>query len=73
MPLAVVSDTGAVIYTREDIELGRQVWQSIGGQQLGCVGHEESVERRMPRDVSPLVLPVTIGDSSVSRYQEEIR
>lgn len=40
MPQAVVSDTGVVIYTREDIELGRQVWQSIGGQQLGSIwGH----------------------------------
>ena len=28
------------IYTREDIELGRQVWQSMGGMQLGSIwGH----------------------------------
>jgi mannose-6-phosphate isomerase-like protein (cupin superfamily) len=47
----------------------------VGGQQLESVGHEESVERRLPRDVddrSPRVLPVTIDDSSVPRYQEEM-
>jgi nitric oxide reductase subunit B len=28
------------VYSRADIELGRQVWQSIGGQQLGSIwGH----------------------------------
>jgi nitric oxide reductase subunit B len=40
MPHAVVTDQGDTVYTREDIELGRQVWQSIGGQQLGSIwGH----------------------------------
>jgi len=40
MPQAVVTDSGAKVYTRADIELGRQVWQSIGGQQLGSIwGH----------------------------------
>ena len=32
--------TGSVLYTRADIEQGRQVWQSIGGMQLGSIwGH----------------------------------
>ena len=40
IPSAVVVSTGEVIYTRADIERGRQVWQSIGGQQLGSIwGH----------------------------------
>ncbi len=40
MPESVVTDAGATVYTRADIELGRQVWQSIGGQQLGSIwGH----------------------------------
>lgn len=40
MPEQVVDDAGHVIYTRADIETGRQVWQSIGGQQLGSIwGH----------------------------------
>jgi nitric oxide reductase subunit B len=31
---------GRVVFTRSDIETGRQVWQSIGGQQLGSIwGH----------------------------------
>ena len=40
MPDAVVTTGGDTVYTRADIELGRQVWQSIGGQQLGSIwGH----------------------------------
>ena len=40
MPKAVVTDRGDTVYTRADIEQGRQVWQSIGGQQLGSIwGH----------------------------------
>jgi nitric oxide reductase subunit B len=40
IPAAVVTDTGQVVYTRADIERGRQVWQSTGGQQLGSIwGH----------------------------------
>jgi nitric oxide reductase subunit B len=40
IPAAVVSTTGETLYTRADIEKGRQVWQSIGGHQLGSIwGH----------------------------------
>lgn len=40
MPERVVTTEGTVIYTRADIEKGRQVWQSIGGMQLGSIwGH----------------------------------
>jgi nitric oxide reductase subunit B len=40
MPEAVVTADGTPIYTRAEIEQGRQVWQSIGGQQLGSIwGH----------------------------------
>ena len=40
IPTAVVTTAGKTIYTRADIEKGRQVWQSIGGQQLGSIwGH----------------------------------
>ena len=40
IPNRVVTDTGKVIYTRADIDRGRQVWQSAGGQQLGSIwGH----------------------------------
>ncbi|MDZ4348908.1 MAG: nitric-oxide reductase large subunit [Xanthomonadaceae bacterium] len=40
MPEQVVSESGETIYTRADIERGRQVWQSMGGMQLGSIwGH----------------------------------
>ncbi|WP_129645469.1 nitric-oxide reductase large subunit [Peristeroidobacter agariperforans] len=40
IPSAVVTENGQTIYTRADIQKGRQVWQSIGGQQLGSIwGH----------------------------------
>jgi nitric oxide reductase subunit B len=40
IPEAVVTYAGDIVFTREDIERGRQVWQSVGGQQLGSIwGH----------------------------------
>jgi nitric oxide reductase subunit B len=40
MPEQVVTDNGSVVFTRADIETGRQVWQSMGGMQLGSIwGH----------------------------------
>jgi nitric oxide reductase subunit B len=40
IPARVVSTDGETLYTRADIQKGRQVWQSIGGQQLGSIwGH----------------------------------
>ena len=40
MPDKVVSTTGETLYTRADLDLGRQVWQTIGGQQNGSIwGH----------------------------------
>lgn len=40
VPDRVVAANGQVLYTRADIDRGRQVWQSIGGQQLGSIwGH----------------------------------
>jgi nitric oxide reductase subunit B len=40
LPERVVTSSGQLLYTRADIETGRQVWQSFGGQQLGSIwGH----------------------------------
>jgi nitric oxide reductase subunit B len=40
MPAKVVTTSGEMVFTRADFEQGRQVWQSIGGQQLGSIwGH----------------------------------
>jgi nitric oxide reductase subunit B len=40
IPDSVVTTEGTIVYTRAEIERGRQVWQSTGGQQLGSLwGH----------------------------------
>ena len=40
VPDRVVDTNGQTIFTRGDVEAGRQVWQSFGGQQLGSIwGH----------------------------------
>ncbi|MDO9040015.1 MAG: nitric-oxide reductase large subunit, partial [Bacteroidota bacterium] len=40
IPDRVVTTSGKVLFTREDIQDGQNVWQSIGGQQLGTIwGH----------------------------------
>ena len=40
LPAQVLSEDGTVLYTAADIERGRQVWQSMGGMQLGSIwGH----------------------------------
>lgn len=40
MPDKVVSTQGELIYSRDEIQRGRQVWQSFGGMQLGSIwGH----------------------------------
>jgi nitric oxide reductase subunit B len=38
MPESVVTKSGHVLYTRADIERGRQVWQSIGGSSSARSG-----------------------------------
>lgn len=40
VPASFVSQAGEPLYTRAEIETGREVWQSIGGMQLGSIwGH----------------------------------
>ena len=40
MPERVLSASGQTLYTKADIQRGRQVWQSMGGMQLGSIwGH----------------------------------
>jgi len=40
MPETVQTAAGRVLFTRADMETGRVVWQSMGGQQLGSIwGH----------------------------------
>jgi nitric oxide reductase subunit B len=40
IPKRVVTSTGIVLFTDKEIKEGQNVWQSIGGQELGSVwGH----------------------------------
>jgi nitric oxide reductase subunit B len=40
VPEKVLTQSGKTVFTRDDIQTGRTVWQSIGGQQLGSIwGH----------------------------------
>ena len=40
IPKTIVSDTGETIFTEKDIKDGQNVWQSIGGQEVGSIwGH----------------------------------
>lgn len=40
LPDRVVTESGQVVYTGDDLKRGRQVWQSMGGMQLGSIwGH----------------------------------
>ncbi len=40
VPERVISASGEVLYTRADIDRGREVWQSMGGMELGSIwGH----------------------------------
>ena len=37
IPEAVKSSSGETLYTRDDIETGQNVWQSIGGIEQGSI------------------------------------
>ena len=40
IPESVVSESGAALFTKTEILDGQQVWQGIGGQQIGSIwGH----------------------------------
>ena len=38
--LVLVKETGETVYTKEDIQIGQNVWESIGGMEVGSIwGH----------------------------------
>ncbi|MDQ8184630.1 nitric-oxide reductase large subunit [Pelagicoccus sp. SDUM812002] len=40
IPERVVTESGETLFTKEDIQTGQMVWQSIGGQEVGSIwGH----------------------------------
>ena len=54
LPERVVATDGTVVFTRADIETGRQVWQSMGGMQLGSTwGHGAYVAPVLPPTSTP--------------------
>ena len=89
MPEQVVTSSGHVLYTRKDIETGRHVWQSIGGQQNGSIwGHGALIAPDwsadwLHREVMALLdlrartefgMPYTeLDDSEKAKLQAEIR
>lgn len=76
MPEQVVSSDGEIIYTQADIEKGRQVWQSIGGMQLGSIwGHGSYVAPDWSADwlhrESIAILDIWAqGNAGVASYQQ---
>ena len=75
VPSAVVTDQGETVFTRADIEKGRQVWQSIGGHQLGSIwGHGSYVAPDWTADwlhrEALAWLDVRSGKTSGYRYAE---
>src|SRR5690606_7840094 len=58
----VVTTDGDTVFTREDIELGRRVWQSMGGMQLGSIwGHGGYVAPDWSGDCRPRGLMAILG------------
>ena len=40
MPEQVITESGQVLYSKDEIQAGRRVWQEMGGQQTGSIwGH----------------------------------
>src|SRR5690606_30076043 len=40
IPKTVSTTSGKVLFTEDDIQNGKQIWQSVGGQELGSIwGH----------------------------------
>ena len=73
LPARVVTESGHVVYTRADMERGRQVWQSVGGQQLGSIwGHGALVAPDWSADwlhrESLAMLDLAARDSTATPY-----
>ena len=68
LPEQVRGASGEVIFTRADIEKGRQVWQSMGGMQLGSIwGHGGYVA---PDWTADWVHPEAIGVLDIGARRE---
>lgn len=75
IPEQVVTDTGGVIFTGDDIRRGQNVWQSLGGMQQGSIwGHGSYLAPDWSADwlrrEAEALLEVTSGASQVDEASE---
>jgi nitric oxide reductase subunit B len=88
IPSRVVTSTGRVLFTQDDILDGQQVWQSIGGQQVGSIWghgayqapdwsadwlHREAVALRAHIAVPAGLDPATAEVVGRNRVQQQLR
>lgn len=54
IPLRVVTEAGAVLFTGQDIREGQNLWQSMGGQEVDTIwGHAPTSPRTAPGSRRP--------------------
>ncbi|KHD88082.1 MAG: nitric oxide reductase large subunit [Bdellovibrio sp. ArHS] len=72
-PQQVVTENGTVIFLGDDVKNGMNVWQSIGGQQLGSVwGHGAYVAPDWSADWLHREATFMLYEMAKSRYQKEL-
>ncbi|MDD3763426.1 MAG: nitric-oxide reductase large subunit [Nevskiales bacterium] len=72
IPQSVQSQSGDVLYTRADFDTGREVWQSIGGHQLGSVwGHGSYVAPDWSADWLHREATGLLDDWAQARYHRD--
>lgn len=70
-PNAVVTDSGKTIYTKQDIIKGQQVWQSMGGHELGTIwGHGALIAPDWSADFLHREIMATLDARSKSTFQK---
>ncbi|WP_413294689.1 nitric-oxide reductase large subunit [Bdellovibrio sp. HCB185ZH] len=72
IPTQVVTTTGEVIFTSEQIKDGQNVWQSIGGQQVGSIwGHGAYVAPDWSADWLHREAVFMVNEIAQSQYQKK--
>ncbi|MFV0623659.1 nitric-oxide reductase large subunit [Sphingomonas sp. ac-8] len=75
VPETIVTESGKTVYTRADIDTGREVWQTLGGMQLGSVwGHGGYVAPDWGADwlhrESLALLDIWAGERGATRFDQ---
>lgn len=79
IPDRVVSESGTLLFTLEDINIGQNVWQSTGGMQQGSIwGHGSYLAPDwsadwLHREAESLLTRIAERDGSLSSVSEEVR